>query len=68
MQKTLDDQDDLNKEEVANAETKIIEVGKGDNLMGVFLEAGTDKSLATAIVDSLVGNPAQWLRLDAAEQ
>jgi murein DD-endopeptidase MepM/ murein hydrolase activator NlpD len=53
MQKTLDEEDDLNEEEVANAETKIIEVGKGDNLMGVFVEAGTDKSLATAIVDSL---------------
>ncbi|HZJ12351.1 MAG TPA: peptidoglycan DD-metalloendopeptidase family protein, partial [Methyloceanibacter sp.] len=35
------------------AETKIVEVKKGDTLLGVLLEAGTDKALASAILDSL---------------
>jgi murein DD-endopeptidase MepM/ murein hydrolase activator NlpD len=53
IQKALDDADAFNQEEVANAETKIVEVGKGDNLLGVMLEAGTEKGLATTIIDSL---------------
>jgi len=53
MQKVLDDTDAFSEDEVANAETKIIEVGKGDTLQGVLLDAGTDSTLASAIIDSL---------------
>jgi len=53
MQKSFDETDDLSDEDVAGAETKIVEVKKGDSLLGVLLEAGTDKALASAILDSL---------------
>jgi len=53
MQKALDEDDEFSEEEVADAETKIIEVDKGDNLLGVLLDAGTDKTLASEIIDSL---------------
>jgi murein DD-endopeptidase MepM/ murein hydrolase activator NlpD len=49
----IEDTDAFAEDEVANAETKIVEVGKGDNLLGVMLEAGTEKTLATTIIDSL---------------
>jgi len=53
MQKSFDETEDLSDEDVAGAETKIVEVKKGDNLLGVLQEAGTDKTLASAILDSL---------------
>jgi len=53
MQKSFDETEDLSDEDVAGAETKIVEVKKGDTLLGVLLEAGTDKALASAILDSL---------------
>jgi len=48
-----DDDDDVSDEMIASAETKDYEVDKGDTLMGLFLKAGTDKTLAATILDSI---------------
>jgi murein DD-endopeptidase MepM/ murein hydrolase activator NlpD len=53
MQKTFEEDEDLSDENVAGAETKVIDVKTGDNLLGVLLDAGTDKAMASAILDSL---------------
>ncbi|ODR98233.1 hypothetical protein AUC69_10065 [Methyloceanibacter superfactus] len=53
MQKTFEEDEDLSDENVAGAETKVIDVKAGDNLLGVLLDAGTDKAMASAILDSL---------------
>jgi murein DD-endopeptidase MepM/ murein hydrolase activator NlpD len=56
MQKSAeeeDDSEDLSDETIEGAETKEIEVGKGDTLLSLFLKAGTDKTLAAAIIESL---------------
>jgi len=54
IEKSLEDTgEDLSDETMAGAETKVIEVGKGDSLMSLFVKAGTDKSLAMVILESL---------------
>jgi murein DD-endopeptidase MepM/ murein hydrolase activator NlpD len=53
LHKNLEDDEDLSEEMIASAETKIIDVEAGDNLLGVMMKAGTDKSVASAILDSL---------------
>ena len=53
MQKTFEEDEDLSDENVAGAETKVIDVKTGDNLLGVLLDAGTDKNMASAILDAL---------------
>ncbi|WP_372928804.1 peptidoglycan DD-metalloendopeptidase family protein [Methyloceanibacter sp.] len=53
MQKLLDEDEEFSEKEIARAETKIVKVGRGDNLMGVLLKSGTDKEMASAIIDSL---------------
>ncbi len=45
--------EDLSDEDVAGAETKVIKVSRGDTLLSLFLKAGTDKSLAMDILESL---------------
>ena len=37
----------FSEKEIARAETKIVKVGRGDNLMGVLLKSGTDKEMAS---------------------
>ncbi len=53
MQKTFEEDEDLSDENVAGAETKVIDIKTGDNLLGVLLDAGTDKTMASAILDAL---------------
>jgi murein DD-endopeptidase MepM/ murein hydrolase activator NlpD len=53
LHKVPDADADLNEKDIARAETKVIDVGRGDNLMGVLLKSGTDKEMASAIIDSL---------------
>jgi murein DD-endopeptidase MepM/ murein hydrolase activator NlpD len=54
IEKSLEDTgEDLSDETIAGAETKVIKVGKGDSLMSLFIEAGTDKGLAAVILESL---------------
>jgi len=48
-----EDDEDLSDEAIEGAETKVLDVGKGDTLMSLFLKAGTDQSLATNILESL---------------
>lgn len=55
IQKSVDDEgeeDDLN-DLLANAESKILTVGRGDTLMGMFAKAGTEPAEAQAIIDAL---------------
>jgi len=54
IEKSLEDTgEDLSDETMAGAETKEIEVGKGDSLLSLCIKAGTDKSLAMVILESL---------------
>lgn len=48
-----DDAEDLSDETVAGAETKIIDVGRGDTLMDLFNKVGTEQSQALAIIETL---------------
>lgn len=48
-----DDGEDLSDEMLAGAETKVLKVGKGDGLMGLFLKVGTDKTVAMSILETL---------------
>ncbi len=50
---TEDEAEDLSDEDIEGAETKVVEVDKGDTLLSLFLKAGTDKGLAAAIIESL---------------
>ncbi|MGH6736757.1 MAG: peptidoglycan DD-metalloendopeptidase family protein [Methyloceanibacter sp.] len=54
IHKSAEEEDeDLSDETIEGAETKVINVGKGDTLMGLFVKVGTEQSLATDIIDSL---------------
>jgi len=54
VQKSAEDEaEDLSDEDIEGAETKVVEVDKGDTLLSLFLKAGTDKGLAAAIIESL---------------
>jgi len=65
-----DDGDDLSDEMLVGADTKEFDVDKGDTLLGLLLKAGTDKSVATTILDSIAPvfsaddlQPGQHVRL-----
>jgi murein DD-endopeptidase MepM/ murein hydrolase activator NlpD len=53
IHKLTDEDEAFQETQVANAQTKIVTVGKNDTLMGVMLAVGTSKDLATELVDSL---------------
>jgi murein DD-endopeptidase MepM/ murein hydrolase activator NlpD len=53
MQKAMDEDEERTEEEIARAESKVITVSRGDNLLGVLLKSGTDQEMASAIIDSL---------------
>jgi murein DD-endopeptidase MepM/ murein hydrolase activator NlpD len=54
IQKSAEEEDgDLSDEMIADADTKDFEVDKGDTLMGLFLKAGTDKGVATSIIECI---------------
>jgi murein DD-endopeptidase MepM/ murein hydrolase activator NlpD len=53
IHKLTDEDEAFQETQVANAETKIVTVGKSDTLIGVMLAVGTSKELATELVDSL---------------
>jgi len=54
IQKSLEeDDDDLSDEAIAGAETKVIDIDRGDTLMGAILKAGTDKAVAATLLETL---------------
>ncbi|MGD9027226.1 MAG: peptidoglycan DD-metalloendopeptidase family protein [Methyloceanibacter sp.] len=53
IHKLTDEDEAFRETQVANAETKLISVGKRDTLLGVMLDVGTTKELANELVDSL---------------
>ncbi len=53
IEKLVDEEDAYREKNVANAESKIVTVARGDNLMGVLLKTGMSKTLATDIMDSM---------------
>lgn len=53
IHKLTDEDEAFRETQVANAETKLISVGKRDTLLGVMLNVGTTKELANELVDSL---------------
>jgi len=53
IQKLTDQDEAFHETQVANAETKVVTVGRRDTLSGVMLSVGTSKELATELVESL---------------
>ena len=53
IEKIADEDEVFQESQVANAETKVITVGKSDTLLGVMLKVGASKELATELIDSL---------------
>ena len=53
MRKVADEDGDFQESQVANAETKVITVGRSDTLLGVMQKVGASKELATELIDSL---------------
>ena len=53
IEKLIDEEDAHREKEVTNAESEIVTVASGDNLMGVLLKTGMNKTLATDIMDSM---------------
>jgi len=53
LHKVPEEEDGFDAKHIARAEAKVVKVGRGDTLMGVLLESGADKEMATAIIDSL---------------
>jgi len=51
--KSFEEDEDLSDEDVEGAETKVVKVDKGDTLLSLFLDAGTDKGLAASILETL---------------
>lgn len=53
IHKLTDEDEAFRETQVANAETKLVTVGKNDTLMEVLLSVGCSKELANELVDSL---------------
>lgn len=53
IEKVADEDEVFQESQVANAETKVMTVGKNDTLLGVMLKVGASKDLATELIDSL---------------
>lgn len=53
IEKVADEDEVFQESQVANAQTKVITVGKSDTLLGLMLKVGANKELATELIDSL---------------
>lgn len=53
LHKIIDEDEAYQEKEVANAETQVVTVKRGDTLAGVLMKSGANKALATEIIDSL---------------
>lgn len=53
IEKVADEDEIFQESQVANAQTKVITVGKSDTFLGLMLKVGASKELATELIDSL---------------